>query len=236
MPDIYMIRKHVFPWSTSGEIEWTEDSACKSQPWSLFEIASSDDKIAEGIVEEGEDPANAITLLNSDNFKRAQEICNTCPVWHKCYTSADVSDFETTVRAGIIPTKFNPTLKGHPREGGDRKKLRNGRIAPIAGDPCKHCGTPKEASGSDGRIICRPCKSSAESERKRRKRAENPKHGPKAVLYARGKTCKNGHDSWLPRVKGQLNGQHYCYPCKLETDARLRERKRRERQGATMSA
>lgn len=198
---------------------WKEDAACAFQPYSLFELASFDSPISDGIsleVDPSEenpkelDKMQAIRDLNADNFKKAQEICNSCPVWHECYQDAQEDDFEWTVRAGILPTKYNPTRQGRPRKAD--KYDEHG--VPL----CKKCGTPKEGIRSDRGRFCKPCKSQQTMEAARLKRAASSKPRPTTELFELGKKCGSGHDEWALRSKKKPDGPFYCMPCKRKND------------------
>lgn len=188
------------PFETEKPYNWREDAACAFQPHTLFEIASSNDPIAEGIVPEGSDPQNELTALNANNFKRAQEICNTCPVWHECYTNAALDDFQWTVRAGILPTKFNSNLQGRPKTAALKKvSLIHG--ATPGGKYCSkgHCNWYNKPNGER---VCRTCKQDKDVERR-------PRVG---VKVDPSKPCdKCGTKNWRSRV-GQ--GGHICRTCK----------------------
>lgn len=189
------------PFSTEKPYNWREDAACEFQPPELFEIADRFSPISKGLSlevdprEEGSnriDVGKAIKDLNADNFKRAQEICGTCPVWHSCYAEADVEDFQWTVRAGILPTKYNPVHQGRPVD--DYKECPKGH-------------SKKRRSDGKG-WYCQPCINEKAVER-RKKNGSPPPIQPREK-FSRGKLCKKGeHDLWMRRS----DGTHQCAPC-----------------------
>ena len=200
------------PFEHEAEFKWQEDAACRFQPHTLFEIASKDSPIAYGLT------VNEIKDLNEANFDRAKEICNTCPVFDLCYTSAEESDFDWTVRAGILPVKYNSTPQGRP----------------LKGDPSK---CPKGHSnwklrpGEHGGRRCITCHSEASRLRRREKNPEGiDPTKPSLVGTARGKLCKYNHDSWVKR-KGDYG--YDCLTCRRERNLRNQQARR---EAARMSA
>lgn len=137
MPDVspigYYLKGREMPFDLDSEFMWQEDAACRFLPWSMFEIASSGDAIAEDMTE-GE-----IKDLNATNFEAAKKACNKCPVFTECYTSADEADFEWTVRAGITPTRFNPTRQGRPKNPISLIRPKGYKKANNPHRPCRKC-------------------------------------------------------------------------------------------------
>lgn len=179
-------------WEAGPEYIWQDDAACAFSPPTMFEVAFEGDPIAEGL------SVNEIKDLNSTNLAAAQKICNRCPVWSECYASADPQDFHTTMRAGIIPLRHNPTLHGRPstiNHSGPRPKL----------DPTKPCLNGHDVNdwvkradkGNSWR--CQGCVRDRLAQKKRE--AATPKE--KRQKIDPSKPCPAGHFDWLIRKDGQ---------------------------------
>lgn len=148
-----MTKGSEFQWDHDSEFQWQEDAACRFQPYTLFEIASPEDAIAEGL------DVNEIKDLNDANFKRAGEICSTCPVFSECDTSASKADFAWTFRAGKVPSNFNPNLAGRPASEHVVSLVRpkNYKKRNNPHKPCRNCGVKEwyEKKKSNGSIVYR---------------------------------------------------------------------------------
>ncbi len=196
--------------STPRAYHWTDDAACAFQPHTLFEIATSEDRIAEGIAPSGRDTRVPLRELNEENLKRAKEICNTCPVKQACIDEAEPEDFLWTVRGGRTPTNFNEE---------PRTNKRYGEIGPNGIRICKHCGEEQQGVKPNGGLFCRPCKYKKTNEAARLRRAtgvKKPRVAAKTVK--RGKTCSNGHDEWTERPSKGRASKFECYRCRRERD------------------
>lgn len=181
------------PFDHDSEFMWQEDAACRFQPYTLFQIASLEDAIAEGLTE------SEIKDLNEANLTRAKEICNTCPVWDECYTSADPSDFDWTMRAGIMPTRLNLTLQGRPRKP---KAVKGGfqKVVDIT-QPCLR-GHFEWVERSDGHgHRCRGCRRDPNA--KPRKEIETNHERP----------CPEGHFDWRLVQRAGRKDRYLCRPC-----------------------
>lgn len=207
--------EHDRPW------HWKDDAACAFQPPSLFELASFDSPIAEGIALEVDpseenpreiDAKKAIKDLNAANFERAIEICNTCPVLRQCKEDAEPEDFYWTVRAGLMPALYNPTGQGRPS------------LADLESRSCPE-GHPMHRVS--GRWRCKAC-NNAKAEAKRREDGVQP--AVRRETVARGKKCGKGlHDEWVMTNQGY----HECAPCK---DERNRAKRARRKERDTISS
>lgn len=199
-----MTKGSEFQWDHDSEFQWQEDAACRFQPYTLFEIASSGDAIAEGLND------SEIKDLNSANFERAGEICSTCPVFAECRDNATVEDFYFTFRAGRIPVGFNPNPKGRPLKGDAVASRPDGTA------PCVTCGEFQWLLRKDrGHYYCGNC----ESIRRKAQRAGNKPERVRQAIDPE-KPCKNGHLEWTERK--DLPGHYYCRGCRRD---RNREKK-----------
>lgn len=168
------------PFDHEPEFRWQEDAACRFQPYTLFEIASLDSAISEGL------NVNEIKDLNNTNLSRAQEICNTCPVWDMCYTTARSEDFEFTMRAGIFPTRLNATKQGRPSGAALRS---SGKPVIARGKVCNKCQhddwiTDGKVKGTDAdKYRCRICRNARRSGGTPPRKFNDP-----------SQVCDGGHD------------------------------------------
>lgn len=200
---VILLANPVYGWEVEKEYIWQDDAACAFQPPSMFEVATPGDLIADG------GDVNEVHDLNEANLLAAQKVCNTCPVWDQCYTSAEEEDFRFTMRAGIMPTAHNMTSHGRPR-----KDLE----APC---PNGHVDWKQRPSGD---WYCRPCK----AEYNKAQNAKRPKAGrPPVEIINRGETCQHGHDNWTKNGQNAKGGQQYqCRTCKNERDRVRRQEQR----------
>lgn len=194
---------------------WQEDAACRFLPWSMFEIASRDSKISEGMTEK------EIKDLNATNFKAADKACGKCPVIADCYSSTEDGDHLYTFRAGIVPLNFNPTPQGRPSgatTGGGSLQL---------GRDCKKCSNDdwysrgKEKNGKI-RYNCRVCKNAARRESTERRQYVNPEE-----------PCKNGHaaSEWVKSEKSSWR----CRGCIREDSRAYRAKVKAKKEAATIA-
>jgi hypothetical protein len=189
------------------EFQWQEDAACRFQPYTLFEIAGNDSKISEGLTEV------EVKDLNDANFKRAKEICNTCPVWDMCYTTAELSDFDWSVRAGILPGRYNPNPKGRPPQGVPFKASEDGRCSK---------GHDAWKVYPDGHRRCRTCKNLRDGVN------ENAWHP------SPDKPCKRGHEGhWGTKASTKTLE---CKECRREDSSKGNEKRRMKRQAEREAA
>lgn len=194
----------VYSWELEKEYIWQDDAACAFQPSTLFEVAFHGDPVAEGLT------VNETHDLNETNLRAAQKICNGCPVWDQCYTSAESEDFEWTMRAGIMPTKHVATPVGRP--SGATSKI--GRPKQTV---CRN-GHDDWATQPNGKRYCVPCKKVTQG----LNNAKRPLKGRKLrETIKRDSICRYGHDAWIQKA----NGTHYCSPCRREREAQAREAK-----------
>lgn len=212
MPETYFIRRAHIQTELEPEFQWQEDAACRFQPHTLFEIASADDAIAEGIVPDGNDPQNELTDLNVANFERAVQICNTCPVKQTCLDEANPDDFLWTIRGGKLPINFNPNKQGRPPG-------RYGKVGPNGVRICKNCGEEQAGVKPNGGLFCKPCKYTRTNEAARKRRAAGgEKKGRTAKIVKRGRLCKNNHDEWTERPSRGRAVKFECYRCRRDRD------------------
>lgn len=205
---VILLANPVYGWEQPKKWIWQDDAACAFQPPGLFELTAAGDPAAL------DDSANELQDLNKTNLAAAQEVCNTCPVWDRCYSSAEEADFEWTMRAGIMPTRLNETPQGRPRKH------------PLAIDTTQPCseGHFEWKTSKGGGTYCGPCKVAYN----KAANAKRPSKGrPAAVTIERGITCQYGHDQWTKNGQNSKGGfQYQCRPCKNERD-RVRRREQR---------
>lgn len=210
-----------FPWMNDSYI-WQDDAACAFQPPTLFEIARWGDPVTEGL------EAGQLHSLNVENLKAAKKVCDSCPVWHECYSSADPTDFRETMRAGIMPINFQvapqgrpandptkPCQGGHPLESWRLRKNRNQWY-------CKDCHREGSTRGKKGgrrkNDPTQPCRNGHEL--RHWKRHNKTKNGgwecSQCIRDYRGveervlsRTCPKGHEEWAYRK----NGARWCRAC-----------------------
>ncbi len=266
MPETYFIRKAVVQLDTAEqEYIWQDDAACAFQPPELFEIASFDSPISQGIDPEGDDPVAAIRDLNSQNFKRAQEICNTCPVWHLCYTEAALDDFDWTVRAGIKPALFNEGQRGRPRaDCGECSGPRNSWDKTRKSWYCKPCRNATRAAWrakladeaakvslvkayccsrghynwtprKSGGRRCQTCAAARQREYKAAARKDKPA-SRRTEAVSIGQTCVHGHDEWSIRIEVRKDGTESKRHTCRPCKRRSEKEARERKQSATMAA
>lgn len=197
------------------EYIWQDDAACAFQPHTLFEVAREGDPITKGLTSLAE-----IQDLNETNLRAGQKICNTCPVWDLCYTSANpggkgaIGDFDYTMRAGIMPKRHNVTPLGRPAKSQTCPK-----------------GHVDWGTDNNGHRRCNTCtheRSVFQAERQKALRAAEGRTKRQLEGVQRGVECKYGHDQWKPRAAKQ-RGSWHCIPCKRASDA---EYKRKVREAA----
>ena len=80
---------------------WWEDAACSASPAEYFEPAlegraDSNDRLTR----------HEVVKDVQAKLDTGHKLCNSCPVWHLCYTNAQPDDFFYTMRAGIEPAQF----------------------------------------------------------------------------------------------------------------------------------
>jgi len=208
MKTTHLLTDPVYDWEVDTWI-WQDEAACAFSPSSLFDVAFPGDAVAEGLT------SVEIRDLNDTNMAAAKKICDSCPMWHLCYSSASPEDFEWSMRAGIMPPiPFGN--KGRP-------------LGPTAGpkpseDPEDTCseGHNDWQPRSNGSRYCRVC--SSEYQKKwRNKQAKKPR--PKRVPFSRGIRCSKNHDEWVARTDRGSTG-YVCRPCKAERDLASVQKKR----------
>lgn len=173
-----MTKGSEFPWLTDNYV-WQDDAACAFSPPELFEVVRDDDSLS----------AIEIKELNASNLEKAKAICDTCPVWHLCYSSASDEDSFHTVRAGLVSEK---PPKGFSLHGNLRE------------DECGF-GHTDWALDSKGYNFCRTCK----RERDRTYNGKRERSGGAPGRPAQ-EVCKRGHSSWGT----YSNNRRYCKTCK----------------------
>jgi hypothetical protein len=199
-----------FQWMTDVAYIWQDDAACAFHPYSMFEVAFQGDPVAEGLT------VNEIHDLNQANLEAAQKVCNTCPVRDLCYSSARPEDFNDTMRAGIMPTRFNMTPHGRPK-AAPAKLLKNDPTEPCASG---HNEWRKRPEGKDS-WYCQGCKREQRGAAKQTKMTgENP--------------CVNGHEPELQ--KQDKAGYWRCGECKRARDNEYRKDKNAREKAAKMAA
>ena len=213
--------------------EWTKRASCNGMPPELWEIAALESPIAEAIGDDEEKATTAIKDLNRVNLMAAQKICNACPVWSECYTTSPPEDFNWTMRAGIMPGRFNPTPQGRPLKEIDEdssSKVSLVRGAVVGGKYCSrgHCDWLYMEKGRR----CRTCKRLNGEETRAKKRVPREK---KHAEISMGIECAKGHDSWSTRSwtskSGKVEDRTECMECR-----RIADRARWKRNNAKLTA
>lgn len=97
-------------YESEPEYIWQDDAACAFQPHTLFEVATVESRISEGLTE------LEILDLNKANFVRAKEICDSCPVLAECEAATTGADRKHTFRAGVYPTSLSFNSRGRPKK------------------------------------------------------------------------------------------------------------------------
>lgn len=191
------IRFGVYEWETEKAWIWQDDAACAFQPPTLFEVAFEGDPVAEGLA------VNEIKDLNAANLEAAKKICDSCPVRHLCYSNSSEDDFQFTMRAGIMPLRYNETPQGRPRKDAEP--------APKV-DACKR--GHEDWTTKNGRRRCRTCINISQRDRAAKAKKGKPdgrsKPSNARTLDSVCPTC--GGQKWMARKDGGLR----CQPCSAE--------------------
>lgn len=200
-----------------SEFMWQEDAACRFMPYTMFEVASHTDAIAEGM------DTVEIKELNATNFSAAKKVCDKCPVQTECLESATEGDLNWTMRAGRMPARLNLTAVGRPAKGSPESK------PPY----CTRCGEDDlHYVAKQNRWSCRECG----------RRANKDSPTPSAPKLAGTGPCRIcGAEEFAVRLSSRDQSPYrQCMPCKRRNDkesgARRTEKARQKREAAKLKA
>jgi len=148
-----------------------------------------------------------IKAENTENFRKAEILCSYCPVIEQCYQTATEDDLAYTYRAGLVPTNFNPAVRGRPVKPFEPAK-------DLSGKECSkgHVGFYAYRTREGRRVpICMECKRINDRRNWAEREAAKPKPPPAPEIPMDQRECPNGH---LGFYKVYADGKPRCSECR----------------------